>query len=102
MSEVTFEHEFVMHEAGRVFPFVEDEDCNITGYGHQDKAEFARLVNEYDAVCGNEMPGGEEYDDSDVAHDWVVLNGDGESLRYRDVSESTPGAFPVTTMWGLR
>lgn len=87
------------------FPFVEDENCNITGYGHQDKAKFADEVNRYDRVCSDGIANRplndeDEWTAEHISHVWVVIGEDGESLRRAD--ETTPGAFPVTELWGQR
>lgn len=82
------------------FPFVEDENCNITGYGHQDKATFAAEVNRYDDACGNNVPEASRVAESDISHQWAILSDDGEHLHV--VPESTAGAHPVTTLWGWR
>lgn len=81
------------------FPFVEDENCNITGLGHQDKDEFAEAINRYDGICG-EHDENERYTADDIAHDWAVFGDDGESLH--SVPISTPGAVPITSLWGAR
>lgn len=86
------------------FPFVEDEGCNITGFGHQDKAKFAAEINRYDRVCNGDT-GTVELDEDvwtaeHIGHVWVVLGEDGESLKRAE--EGTPGAFPVTELWGQR
>lgn len=84
------------------FPFVEDENANITGYGHQDKATFAAELNRYDAVTsGDELPEDEiGWTADDIAHNWVVPNDDNETLRV--VTSTTVCAIPVTTLWGAR
>jgi hypothetical protein len=85
------------------FPFVEDENCNITGFGHQDKAKFAAEINRYDRVCSGgavvELDD-DEWEADHIGHTWVVLGDDGESLKRAE--ESAPGAFPVTELWGQR
>ncbi|MGC5027432.1 hypothetical protein ACLQ3K_22010 [Tsukamurella sp. DT100] len=41
-----------VYDDNHTFPFFEDENgYGIYGYGHIDKAEFARLVSEYDALA---------------------------------------------------
>lgn len=91
----------MQYDADHLFPFIEDENCNITGYGHQDKAEFAAAVNRYDEVCcGRPLPEGEQYEAGDMGHAWVRLDPDGEHLHL--CSEDTEGAIPVTGLWGVR
>lgn len=83
-------------------PFVEDEDGNITGPGHQDPSAFAAAVTMYDVdVCGNTFA--DATSSYDVTHMWCVVpvDDDGEWVAGA-VSEGTPGAIPVTTVWGVR
>ncbi|WP_418061748.1 hypothetical protein [Pimelobacter simplex] len=84
------------------FPFTEDENCNITGYGHQDKATFAAEVNRYDQAAD---PDGYSPEDAwaadDIAHQWVVQHPTDDE-RLVPVSEGTEGAVPVTALWGAR
>ena len=81
------------------FPFVESETADITGPGHQDKAAFAEMVNAYDQLCvGADDVGWATGDD--VQWRWAVL--DVEAERFELVAEGTPGAVPVTCMWGVR
>lgn len=86
------------------FPFVEDENCNITGPGHQDKATFAQLVNLYDDVCNGEPLGPDErWTADDIGHTWIRLpDDDGDLFITEGVTAETPGAIPVTTLWGAR
>jgi hypothetical protein len=80
-----------------VWPFIEDENAYITGYGHQDPDEFAAAVRHYDFTCNGEMY---EWSADDVGHAWVRLTIDGEKFLVCEPTE--PGAFPVTTMWSSR
>lgn len=83
------------------FPFVEDENCNITGYGHRNRADFAAAVNAYDAVCmGEPIAEDDQWQPDVIGHAWVLVDADGERLNH--VAEGTPGAVPVTTLWGQR
>ena len=85
------------------FPFIEDENCNITGYGHQDKAKFAALVNAYDVLVGGDIG---EWTADDITHGYAVTSEDGErfwtELDGEPVTEKTPGAWPYTALWGTR
>lgn len=107
-----------------VYPFTEDENANITGYGHQDKREFAAGIVSYDLEMGaleedEREETLDEYvkftthtyalaDPDDDEHFWVA----GYPLRPADaarlalptagIGPETPGAFPVTLMWGVR
>ena len=53
-------------------PFIEDEDANITGPGHQNKAAFAALVNHYDAHASGE-PLSDNWGPEDISHGWVQV-----------------------------
>lgn len=82
-------------------PFWESEQACITAYGHVDKAELARQVQEYDRHVGA--------DDTDlvpvesIQHVWLRMEDptDEESLMHRCQPED-PGAFPATTIWHYR
>ncbi|WGL50659.1 hypothetical protein P5P86_11860 [Nocardioides sp. BP30] len=82
---------------GQSFPFVEDENGNITGDGHQDRAAFAAAVNRYEEA---HPTGADPVEADDVAHQWVTVDEGGELLTACE--ESTPGAVAVTTLWGQR
>lgn len=83
------------------FPFIEDENGNITGYGHQDKATFAAEINRYDEYCnGGPIQNYEQWEESYISHQWVVVDASVE-LLISAFPEDT-GAFPVTTLWGAR
>lgn len=96
-------------EYGGVYPFVEDENANVTGHGHQDKAAFAEAINTYDRAMN---PGGfaddERWFASDISHQWAVRNTEEtctvyvDSDRDRPITPETPGAFPITTLWNYR
>lgn len=96
-----------MEQDGEVFPFVEDENANITGLGHQDREQFAAAVNRYDAYCMGE-PANEDdlWTPDHIGHTWAVYAPDGESLYVQQdgkrVTSETPGAIAVTTLWGQR
>lgn len=88
-----------MAEGVEPFPFVEDENASISGYGHQDKAKFAAEVNRYDDYCN----GGPFLDDArwtadDIGHKWASFDGE----HFAPVNPGTPGAVPLTTLWGQR
>jgi hypothetical protein len=83
------------------YPFMEDENANITGYGHQDKAAFASAVNAYDEDCnGGPIPEEDQWSADSIAHQWVLPDADDERLH--PVVEGTPDAIAVTTLWGQR
>lgn len=83
-------------------PFMEDENCNITGPGHQDKTAFAALVNHYDSYASGEDLS-DEWGPEDIFHGWAVSyeNEYGEYYFY-PCKKDEPGAVPVTTLWGAR
>lgn len=89
-------------DATHWFPFVEDENANITGPGHQDKAAFAASVNQYDTVTNGEaMPQREQWTADDVSHTWVIRDPE-NSERLLGADAEQPGALPVTCLWGKR
>lgn len=77
------------------FPFVEDENLNIFGPGHQDKDIFALTVTNWEYELGvTEYAWSAE----DIKHTYVK-----ESDGYlKEVPQETQGAFPVTCIWGQR
>lgn len=79
------------------FPFVEDEDGNLTGYGHQDKTVFAESVATYDESMGWE-PEGVGTSADDVTHQWVRFQ-DGSDELLQECDQADAGAFPVTAVW---
>lgn len=84
----------------RWFPFVEDENGNITGPGHQDKEAFVKAVDAYDSLCtGNTWV--DVADAVAVAHEYVRQS-DKNSDYIRICRPSDEGAVPVTTYWGQR
>lgn len=80
------------------FPFVEDENGNITGFGHQDKDAFASAVTAFDRAA-DPVAVSRTYV-FDVQHQWVTWNADTE--LFTRCTETTPDALPVTTVWGTR
>ena len=83
-------------------PFVEDEDCNITGPGHQDKSIFADLVNNYDAHASGE-PVDTPWTAKDISHGYGVLfENEYNELYFLRAKKDDEGAIPITTLWGAR
>lgn len=90
------------------FPFVENENGDITGPGHQDRKLFALHVLEYDRLNGGddweeEVANDPGFVEDIVDHSWAVpqwLNADEFTLLLAD--EETEGAIPITHMWGYR
>lgn len=109
---------FSFTDLGKTWPFFEDEDCNITGYGHQDKATFAAAVNEYDREVGGVDPSDAVLDHRDVSYGYAVLKTPSEveedywtftwgypvqgQSRPEPYTADHPGAVPITTIWGVR
>lgn len=91
----------MQYDEANWFPFVEDENANITGFGHQDRAKFAGDVNRYDEICmGEPYPEHERWTAEAITHDWVVISDDGEF--FRKCGRSHVRALPVTCLWGQR
>lgn len=96
------------YDADHTFPFYEDENAyGVYGYGHGDATEFANAVNEYDRLADAGWETGDGYTGEDVMYGWAIgfeeYQYGGEWMWTRvlasgeNVSEQTPGAFPV--MW---
>jgi hypothetical protein len=82
------------------FPFIEDENANITGYGHQDKDEFADAVNRYDEICmGEPIDDVDKFSAHDVTHAWARQI---DEERFQLCSPEHTGSFPITPLWGQR
>jgi hypothetical protein len=90
------------------YPFTEGESAEITGYGHQDKAEFAAAINRYDKAMNGDSWDEEGWSASDISHQWAVRVSTELCSIYADrertqlVGPDTPGAFPITTLWNAR
>ncbi len=85
-------------------PFVESENCDITGPGHQDPAAFAAAVTHYDVTASGD-PTCEPTDPIDVSWKWAIVEYDPgfeDEWRVRQVPAGTVGAIPITTIWGSR
>jgi len=82
------------------YPFYEDEDGYITGYGHQDVEAFASEIVRYDQETGQEFGTSAEEYLPHIDHRWAVL--DSTEEYFLPVSKDTEGAFPITTLWGYR
>lgn len=109
---------FSFTDLGKTWPFFEDENCNITGYGHQDKATFAAAVNEYDREVGGVAADDAVLDHRDVSHGYCVIDAASGSdpeywtftwgypkpgqSRPEPYTADHPGAVPITTIWGVR
>ena len=87
---------------GEIFPFVEDENCNVTGYGHQDKNAFAEALNRYDEeATGETLAENDRWTADDITHTWAVEDPTDDE-RLIPTHPTTPGAMPLTTLWGAR
>jgi hypothetical protein len=109
MSETTINpSEWVMDwGSDGCWPFVEDENANITGLGWQDPEEFAAAINRYDEHCNGEaIPEDDQWTAAYISHRWAVQGSDGERLytniNGQPVDALTPGAIQITTLWGQR
>ena len=77
----------------------EDENGNfIYAYGHRGKSVMARAINAYDKSTAGESFG---TNPGDVVHKWAVTktpadSPDGRWIHWGEVTQETPGAFPVT------
>ena len=90
------------YDATHWFPFIEDENGNITGPGHQDPVVSAAAVNAYDAYCkGEQLAPGDEWTADEIGHRWITGDLDNPE-HFHVVPEGTESAVPVTTLWGQR
>lgn len=90
---------------GHRYPFTIDEDDNVTGYGHQPGEVFAAELDRWDDENDTVVFDPDGRATWDVAHTWVVLDGELLLTSTPDrgvVTADTPGAIPVTTVWGQR
>lgn len=84
---------------GDAYPFVEDENANITGLGHQDKETFAAELNRFDReVGGMELLEDELWTAEHITHQWALLDDERLIRAHADA----PNAIAVTTLWGQR
>ena len=100
LTAADFEMRF---DDAHTFPFFEDENGNgLWGFGHQDKAEFVRLVNEYDALCNGE-PLIDTYDADDPQHVFYLayteMGATADEWRVRIVPEGTENSYPGTVIF---
>lgn len=88
-----------------VAPFVEDDNCNITGDGHVDVERFIEQVYYYDRH--NDIHA-IKHSPEDVKHQYVRLEdpSDPESkfvvVSAYDVFNLDYAIHPVTTIWNVR
>lgn len=85
----------------RTFPFFEDQDARIFGYGHPNKSKAAAQVKDFYEYCD---PTGGPYlvGPEDVKHLWAIAYEEDDDLLFQmshynggPVSSSDPGAFPI-------
>ena len=76
------------------YPFIANEDGNVTGPGHMNPEAFALLV--YSCI-------GSHVDPADVMHKYILLKPVPDTGEYdlEVASPNTPGSIPVTTIWGV-
>lgn len=91
-----------LEEGGETYPFTEDENGNVTGYGHQDKAAFAAAINRYDEEATGEplADPDDAWEADDINHQWVTF--DDRTELFTVATQDAPGAFAITTLWGAR
>lgn len=90
----------LQYDATHRYMFFEDEFANgLYAYGHDHDAKFAAEVNAYDLHCSG-YNDWSAYTAEDVSHYWAVVT-DPEMLQFtwKGVTESTPGAFPVSVIY---
>jgi len=89
---------------GHRYSFIELEDgSTIVAHGHQDPTTFATEVNAYDVHVGGMKEDDAEVGADDVAHLYAKhLNPDADrdewQITWRGITETTPGAFPITVV----
>lgn len=86
-------------------PFVEDENCNITGPGHQNKEAFIQMVNDYDREAAGDLDRAEQeiLTSEVVSHAYGMLfENESGDLWCKPTASHDPGAVPITTVWGVR
>lgn len=66
---------FRLQHGDVMYPFSEDEDGSLYGYGHLDKEEFAAAVNDFDREAG-ELIEEEGVTEADVRHRWALATED--------------------------
>lgn len=86
--------------ASPVYPFMEDEDSNLTGYGHQDKQKFSDEVNRFDREAGFEDDCTTDWTD-EIQHAYVEPATE-EEEPFTLCTKDHPGAVAITTLWGMR
>jgi len=109
MNVIDWEKELTMkYDESLTLPFVEDENCNITGYGHQDKEAFADAINLYDWKANawyGDVPEDEKILAEDISHGWAVpvydMFGDW-TLHRVEFDPERDDIIPITTLWGFR
>lgn len=98
--------ELTFTEGDQTYPFVEDENANITGHGHQDLAEFAAAINRWDDQCGADVAEDDRWTEDHIAHRWAAPSQEFEAVNgewfLTGCPADTPGAIAVTTLWGQR
>ncbi|SKQ88719.1 Uncharacterised protein [Mycobacteroides abscessus subsp. abscessus] len=84
------------------YMFTDDEDCDMFyTYGHDRDEEFVSQLREYHIeILRWYDPDEVEFSEGDIRHLWAVTVEPAPEWRitWRDVTENTPGAFPVSVV----
>lgn len=96
---------FSTTHTGGSYPFVEDSGGDIFfGYGHQDKAAFAKSLTDYFRKVQRDQTR-EPATTQDVQHRYAIsTHPEHESIHWGagpddEVTASTPGSFPITLVF---
>lgn len=106
MPPLTADDFEVKYDADHTYPFYEDEEGDVYGYGHPDKVGAAAWVKAYyDYIDPAGDKDDHHVDPADVRHLWAVrLPDDGDGFRFhfvrldgsgRLIGADEPGAFPI-------
>ncbi|MDM2418432.1 Uncharacterised protein [Mycobacteroides abscessus subsp. massiliense] len=83
------------------YMFTEDENGDMYyAYGHDRDSEFVRQLREYCIEIARSSPDDAEFSEGDITHLWAVTVEPAPEWRFtwRNVTESTPGAFPISVV----
>jgi hypothetical protein len=86
-----------VYDDNHTFSFFEDENgYGVYGYEHIDKAEFARLVGEYDALSHYGPDDEVTADDVNHMHAKVIEVADQDYEWRLEFADQSPDTIPVT------
>lgn len=87
-------------DSTHTYPFFEDERGDrLYAYGHDRDAEFAAEATRFGIEIGELDPEDAECTTEDITHHWaVVTDPEEQSFTWCDITENTPGAFPVSVL----